>query len=437
MVYSLRERVVRRLGTALAAVARHAKEDSCGIDQITLGQFIADWRSQRVKISHEILNGEYRFAPLRGVAIPKDKRIPRSLSNVRPISILAIRDRVVQRAMYEVMWPHLRDHVHSDCSFGGIREYKLQSGKVRRDHQSRPKSVRAALERIVQLRTSGLNFVFETDILNFFSNVNRERLLSQLNSLLPDTTLGDMLPQTVSTQLGNLERLGEFAQLWNEEIGIPQGGVLSPLFANLYLYPFDDAMRRAGFALVRYMDDLVVLTRSREEAEAAYGLAVSTLSSLELDIHPIGQRDTKGNIKTSIVEPGHPLHFLGVTLYTNTIQPQDRKIQSLFKRIDDATSADSSNEPTLLDIVTSINRIVEGWVAAFSFTNISLQQLGDIDRHVGDRVGGWMKKNGLTRDRNAVSERVARLLGLNSARTFAISPLLPGTVRLAAQSTAP
>lgn len=424
MVLPLRERVVRRLGGALAAVAKHAKEESFGADKVTLGQFVADWRTQRRTISEQIRDGTYRFQPLRGVAIAKDDRIPRSLANVRPISILAIRDRVVQRAILDVVWPHVREQVHSNCSFGGIREYKMRSGKTRREHQTRPKSVRAAIERILELRASGLHFAFETDILSFFMSVQKERLLAQLKVLLPDDSLDNILPQTVSTQLGNLEVLGDYAKLWNEQVGIPQGGVLSPLFANLYLFPFDDEIRRAGYSMVRYVDDLVIMTRSRADAETACSLATASLRKLSLEIHPLGCSDSKGRIKTAILDPGAPVHFLGVTLFKNSIQPQEKKFTSLRERIDEITTVDPKEHSTLLDVVSDVNRVVEGWIAAFSFTNLSTTQVDEIDRHSRDRVGGWMKLNELTRDRNVVTERVARLLGLKSPRSLRVVPLL-------------
>src|SRR4051812_8482322 len=96
---TLLERVIRGLNRACIDVAGHAKQESYGSDGVPLRQFLAQWKQEKAKVSRELREGAYKFRPLRGVVLPKEPGKPLSAQNARPISVPAIRDRVVQRSI--------------------------------------------------------------------------------------------------------------------------------------------------------------------------------------------------------------------------------------------------------------------------------------------------------------------------------------------------
>ena len=243
---ALRRRIVGpvALEKAFSQVVHRAKSSSRGPDDVTVAQFKANWPRERKLIREQILDCSYKLQPPYGVALRKDKSRRVSSTNVRPISVFAVRDRVVQRAILNTIWTRIRDRVVTTCSFGGIRQYKVRHGTRVKKSGSHNRNTRMAAEEIVKRRHSGNEWVFETDIAEFFPSVCKERLMRNLHECLQDASIDDLLWDSIQTGVSNIDDLEGFgvSDRWDPFVGVPQGGVLSPVLANFYLHPLDCAM---------------------------------------------------------------------------------------------------------------------------------------------------------------------------------------------------
>lgn len=249
------------LWRAFTDVTRRANPRSAGPDRVTVEEFRRYARRELKRLGDDLRTRRYVHSRGRAVPIPKNRAVKLTKDNVRPITVFNVRDRIVQRAIANIIWIHLRNHVYSKVSFGGIRSYRVRRTQEKRSTDAK-KNVEAAARRILELRAAGHTHTFETDIRSFFPSLDKDRLLDKLKSALPDDTILDLLSAAISTEIDNpeeIERRG-LSECWDVDRGVPQGGVLSPLLANFYLGDFGRSMTQDGFKMVRYVDDLVVLT---------------------------------------------------------------------------------------------------------------------------------------------------------------------------------
>lgn len=215
------------------------------------------------RIARRLAQNTYQAPPLFGKLIPKRD------GGVRPLAIPPFFDRVTQRAVAQVIAPGLESLMYRG-SFG------YRPGRSRLD----------ARQSIQEAYKDGYRWVYETDVSDFFETVDRERLHHRLQALFGDDTLVEHLlawmGAPVTYQGQSIER----------PRGLPQGSPLSPLMANLMLDDFDHDLAHAGFRLVRYADDLVILCRDRAQAEAAGRAVQDSLAEAGLAINPDKTRIT-------------------------------------------------------------------------------------------------------------------------------------------------
>jgi RNA-directed DNA polymerase len=186
----------------------------------------------------------------------------------------------------------------------------------------------------------------------------------------------------------------EEMKLWMPEKGTPQGAVISPLLANVYLHPVDTAMREAGFTLVRYADDMVVLCRTREEAEAALVKLGELLEARGLQLHP-----DKTGIAHLMERPG--FQFLGYVFYDKYRDPRPSSREKLRASIRGKSKLTNGN--SLKDIISNLNASLRGWYNYFKFCSATSWVWAEIDKWVRFRLraildsrrkGGRRKRRG-------------------------------------------
>lgn len=347
----------------------HLKKNprSHGLSLETIEQFGANAENRLKTIQRVLRDPHFRFGPVRAKRIhQKDgegKLKPRNLQ------IPDIPDRVILRSIVEVIEPILTPvfNLNNPASFAYIRK----------------KGVRKAIARVIELYGEGNSYVLEADIKDFFPSIKHEQLLKKVYSaLLPDKSINELIRQGIEQEV-NLDEVEE--KYWREfqesEVGIPLGGGLSPLLANVYLSSFDAQMLKAGFGLVRYADDFVVLGKTPEEVKRAYDLARRILEKeLQLEMHPLG---TQG--KTQILSiRENEFRFLGVAFNGERLWPSKEKLQKFLASIDELGRVRPNF--SVLILLTKMKNLVRGWIEAYNFTDIS-PYLPSIDQRIDRAIG--------------------------------------------------
>jgi RNA-directed DNA polymerase len=299
-----------------------------GVDGQTVAQFETEHREEIARLRDELRQGKYRPHPARRVWIPK-----LGGTELRPLGIPAVRDRVVQAALRNVLEPIFE------------REFADSS------HGFRPgRGCQGAVARVEELLGGGAVWVVDADLKSYFDTIPHERLLELVSQRVVDGNVLRLVEQYL--QAGVMEA----NKGWQPtEKGTPQGAVISPLLANLYLNPLDHEMAARGWAMVRYADDFVVLCRTQAEAQAVLGWLGGWTKAAGLTLHPT---------KTRIVNASTAgFDFLGWTFKGGEKWPRKKSVQKLTAKLRPHTRRTSGIE--LPGIITRINPMLRGWRAYF------------------------------------------------------------------------
>jgi len=208
-----------------------------------------------------------------------------------------------------------------------------------------------ALREVDRLLKAGYTHVVDADFKAYFDSIPHKPLLTDINQYIADGRVMELLEAFLKQDI--LEGL----DLWTPEQGSPQGAVISPLLANLYLHPVDVAMAKAGFEMIRYADDLVVLCRSEAEAHKALDHLRQMATERGLSLH---------SEKTRLVDvsvPGESFDFLGYHFERGTRWPRKKSLRKVKDAI--RTKTKRSNGHSLPVIIEDVNRTLRGWFEYF------------------------------------------------------------------------
>ena len=235
--------------------------EMAGVDGVTVNLFQARLFANLKALQTELRKGRYAPQPVKRLSIPKAD------GSQRPLGILTVRDRIVQRAVLLVVEP-LFEAQFEACSHG------YRKGR----------SVQTALTQLCQFINQGYGWIVDFDIAACFETINTSRLCAFINEHLRNSELRRLVRAWLDMEAAAITRSG--LRRKRQTLGILQGSILSPLFANIYLDRFDKALLKRGEKLVRYADDGVVCCQSKADAEASLKVVRKLLGKLDLAVNP-------------------------------------------------------------------------------------------------------------------------------------------------------
>jgi RNA-directed DNA polymerase len=366
--FSLIDKVYRPQVLLQAWLQVKGKGRAVGSDHQSLEQFEEQLESNLRKLAEEVRTGSYRPRPIRRVYIDK----PGSNAK-RPLGIPAVRDKVVQTALKMVIEP-IFEREFMETSFG------FRPGR----------GCKEALRRVERLLKAGYTWVVDADLKSYFETIGHERLMAEIRERIADSRVLDLIEGFLKQQI--LEDL----KLWTPETGSPQGAVISPLLSNLYLHAVDKAMKMAGYEMVRYADDFVILCQSQSEAEVALAKVREHIQERGLSLHAD---------KTSLVntqQPGASFEFLGYHFEKGTRWPRQKSLKKFKDSIRRKTPR--SNGRSIAEIIADIYKTSEGWFEYFKHSHwTTFQPLdGWIRRRLRSILRGYRRAKGISRGRDNV-----------------------------------
>jgi RNA-directed DNA polymerase len=357
--HTLIDKVYESFNLFVASESVLGNEGAAGVDHQTVTQFKDRRLEELQRLAEELRSGKYQPHAVKRVWIPK----PGSTEK-RPLGIPSVRDRVVQTALLHVLEP-IFDITFAEHSYGFRRG----------------RGCHHALERIEALLNEGYVYVVDADLKSYFDTIPKDRLLSRVRERVSDSRVLRLVEQFL--EQGVMDGLRE----WTPTTGTPQGAVISPLLANLYLNPLDHLLSEAGIAMVRYADDFVILCRSRAEADQALAKVKSWVEENGLTLHPT---------KTKIVDARtEGFDFLGYTFRGELRLPRKKSLDKLKDNIRAKTVR--TNGHSLKWIIGSLNKTLHGWFGYFRHSHWNV--FTGLDGYIRGRLRSILRKRAGRRGR--------------------------------------
>jgi RNA-directed DNA polymerase len=352
--FSLMDKVCagRTLQAAWERVASH--RGAAGVDRVSVGRFTGNAERYLEEVSRALSTDTYRVSPVRRVYIPKGG------GGRRPLGIPTVKDRVVQTALKLVLEPIFEQEFESSS-------YGFRPGRGARD----------ALRRVDALLKAGYTWVVDADLERFFDTIDHDRLMREVQRKVSDggvlTLIRRYLEQDILSEAGR----------WTPVRGTPQGAVLSPLLANIYLHPLDVRLRESCYEAVRYADDFVVLCRSEAEARAALGVIRAHCEAYGLSLHP-----EKTHVGDCMV-PGQGFEFLGYHFEAGRRWIRKRSRCAIRDRIREHTRR--TRGVSVDRIIAELNPMLRGWFAYFKHAHA--HEFRGLDGFIRRRLRAVLRKH--------------------------------------------
>lgn len=326
--FSLIDKVYRPSTLQLAWEQVKANKGAAGIDKQSIEGFAANEQVYLNELAKNLEQGTYRPQAVRRVEIPK------AGGKTRPLGIPTVKDRIVQTAVKRVIEP-IFEKEFLPMSYG------FRPGKGCKD----------ALREVDECLREGYTHVVDADLKGYFDSIPHDLLTKRIEEHISDGHLLQLLASWLRQDIvRDLER-------WTPAAGTPQGAVISPLLANLYLHPLDETMSRLGYKMVRYADDFVILCQSAETARQALEEVKVWVEKNGLTLHP-----DKTHVGNCLVE-GQGFEFLGYRFEAGRRLVRAKSLKSLKDKVREKTKR--SRGDSVLAIVDDLNPTLRGWFGYF------------------------------------------------------------------------
>lgn len=356
---------------------------AAGIDKVSITMFEANLEQNLLALMHDLKQrGKYQPLPLRRV------RIPKGPGQTRPLGIPAVRDRVAQEVLRLLLSP-LFERVFHDDSYG------FRPG--RNCHQ--------AVERVLELHRSGHTHVLDADIKGFFDNIPHAVIMAAVAAEVADGNI-----------LGLVERFLKAGVMEDDvlqptTVGTPQGGVISPLLANIALNRFDWQLHEHGYRFVRYADDFVVLCQTQTQVQEALGEVQRFLTSLGLSLSAEKTRQTKFR---------EGFAFLGFDISSWSVRMRPKSVEKFKTKIRELTPRHHNLDAV---VVQKLNRVIRGTANYFATTFSSCgDRFRGLDRWIRMRLRCMKYKRKSRADNGRFRRQQFRRMGLISLSDLRPAP---------------
>jgi group II intron reverse transcriptase/maturase len=376
-VHSLTGRITPALmRTAFKAVKRN--RGAAGIDRVSIQMFEANLEENLDSLMRALKDGSFEPKPLRR------KFIDKGGGKLRPLGIPAVRDRVGQEVLRRLLNPIFEPKFH-DWSYG-----------------SRPgRNCHMAIEQALQEHANGIKTVLDADITGFFDNLPHYVIMAAVAAEVADGNILNLIEKFL--RAGVMEN-GVFKPT---TVGTPQGGVVSPLLANIVLNHLDWALHKHGYRFVRYVDDFVVLTPSKAQAKEALALVSQTLQQLGLQL---------SSEKTRITTYGKGYSFLGFVLSSRSRRMRSKSVQKLQDKVRVLTTRHHNLDAAVIE---KLNRVIRGTAQYFAPRwATTRRQMGRLDSWIRMRLRALKSKRKRETDNYRLPNRKLAQLGLMSLSQF-------------------
>lgn len=359
-VHSLTGRIDdRMMMQAFKAVKRN--RGAAGIDKVSIAMFEENLEANLASLKRDLkTRNKFVPKPLRRVWIPKDA----TGKKLRPLGIPAVRDRIAQEVLRRLLEPIFEPLFH-DSSFG------FRPGR----------SCHKAIERVLSFHEDGFRITLDADIAGFFDNIPHKLIVDMVAEEVADGNILNLIKKFLAA--GVMDN-GVFKPT---TIGTPQGGVISPLLANVVLNKLDWRLQQEGYRFVRYADDFVVVCKDRKQAEAALALVEEVMTELGLSLSPE---------KTKIATYGKGYEFLGFRLSSKSRTMRPKSLEKFKTKVRALTRRSHNLDANVIEKLNQVIRGTANYFATDFSTCIKLYQ--KLDKWIRMRIRCMKFKRKLSQD---------------------------------------